>query len=253
MSDVIINAQDHILSITMNRPAKKNALTALMYGAMADAIEMAETDMNVRAILIQGVDGIFTSGNDLADFLAGPSGGLDSPVSRFIFALARSTVPLVAAVDGPAVGIGTTILLHCDCVVAADTTKFMLPFTNLGLVPEAGSSYLLPKIMGHTRASELILSGRAFAAEEAMSYGLINEVCSAGGLAEAASKRLAQFASKPPAAMRKSKALLKFDMPVVLERIRVEMEQFGEALASPEAKEAMQAFMEKRAPDFSKF
>ncbi len=253
MSDVIINAQDHVLSITMNRPAKKNALTPPMYAAMADAIEMAEADMSVRVILLQGVDGIFTAGNDLADFLDKPSSSLDSPVSRFLFALARSTVPLVAAVDGPAVGVGTTILLHCDFVVAADSTTFMLPFTNLGLVPEAGSSYLLPKIMGHTRASELILSGRPFKAGEALSYGLINEVCSAEDLADVVSKKVSQFASKPPAAMRKSKTLLKTDLPEVLDRIRIEMEQFGEALASPEAKEAMQAFMEKRAPDFSTF
>ena len=253
MSDVIITAQNHILSLTMNRPAKKNAITAPMYAAMADAIEMAETDMSVRVIILQGVDGIFTSGNDLADFLGSSERGLDAPVSRFLFALARSTVPIVAAVDGPAVGVGTTMLLHCDSVVAADNAVFMLPFTNLGLLPEAGSSYLLPKIMGHTIASELILTGRTFTSDEAKSYGLINEVCKAADLATIAAKRAKHLASKPPAAMRKAKALLKTDMPVVLDRIRIEMEQFSEALASPEAKEAMSAFMEKRAPGFSKF
>lgn len=253
MPDVNVNFEDHILSITMNRPHKKNALTAPMYATMADAIEMAESDMTVRVIVIQGVDGIFTAGNDLGDFLANPPLGLDAPVSRLLFALARSTVPIVAAVDGPAVGVGTTMLLHCDSVVAADTAVFMLPFTNLGLLPEAGSSYLLPKIMGHTRASELILSGRAFTADEAMSYGLINEVCKSGDLAAKAAKRVALLAGKPPSAMRKAKTLLKTDMPAVLDRIRIEMEQFGEALGSPEAKEAITAFMEKRAPDFSSF
>ena len=253
MSDTIIELKDHILSITMNRPAKKNALTAPMYAAMADAIESAEADMDVRVILFQGVDGIFTSGNDLGDFLANPPRGPESPVSRFLMALARSTVPMVAAVDGPAVGVGTTMLLHCDYVVAADTTTFMMPFTNLGLLPEAGSSYLLPKIMGHARASELILSGRGFSADEALSFGIINEVSTSADLAAAAAKHVGVFAAKPPAPMRKSKALLKDDMPVVLDRIQREMALFGEALGSEEAKEAMSAFMEKRAPDFSRF
>ena len=253
MSDVIIDFQDHILSITMNRPLKKNALTAAMYSTMAEALEMAETDMSVRVIIFQGVDGIFTSGNDLADFLGNPVRGTDTPVSRFLFALARSTVPMIAAVDGPAVGIGTTMLLHCDMVIAADTSLFMMPFTNLGLLPENGSSYLLPKIMGHTKASELILTGRAFTAEEALSYGVINEVCKADELVTITAKWAALLASKPPSAMRKSKALMKTDMPVVIDRIRIEMEQFSEALVSPEAKEALTAFMEKRKPDFSRF
>ena len=250
---IIIDFQDHILSITMNRPLKKNALTAAMYSTMAEALEMAETDMSVRVIIFQGVDGIFTSGNDLADFLGNPVRGTDTPVSRFLFALARSTVPMIAAVDGPAVGIGTTMLLHCDMVIAADTSLFMMPFTNLGLLPENGSSYLLPKIMGHTKASELILTGRAFTAEEALSYGVINEVCKADELVTITAKWAALLASKPPSAMRKSKALMKTDMPVVIDRIRIEMEQFSEALVSPEAKEALTAFMEKRPPDFSKF
>lgn len=253
MADIITDISDHILTITMNRPEKKNALTADMYALMADAIVKAENDMTVRVIIIQGVEGIFTAGNDLADFLNNPPRDSDAPVFRFIFALARSTVPIIAAVDGPAVGIGTTILPHCDFVVAADTTTFIMPFTSLGLVPENGSSYLMPKIMGHMRASELILSGRPFTAEDAKSYGLVSEVCKSEDLADIASKQAALFASKPPASMRKSKALLKSDMDVVVKHIEKESVQFSQALTSPEAIEALSAFMEKRKPDFSRF
>jgi enoyl-CoA hydratase/carnithine racemase len=251
---VIIAQEGRILRITLNQPKRKNALTLAMYTAMANALVEAEGDSTVRVVLISGAGGSFTSGNDLMDFMKSPPTGEDSPVARFLTALASFTKPVVAAVAGPAIGVGTTMLLHCDFVLADGTAMFRLPFVNLALVPEAGSSLLLPGLVGHRVASELMLLGDAFDASAATSYGIVNRVVAADELDAEAMKIAGRLAAQPPAALRKTKALLK--QPVagaVREAMQREGAIFRERLASPEAMEAMQAFMAKRAPDFSRF
>lgn len=253
MIDLIIIEKDTgVLRLRMNRADKKNALTRDMYSAMAYAIETAEHDPEVRVILFEGTAGCFCAGNDLKDFQEQPPRDKAAPVYRFITALARSTVPMVAAVDGVAVGIGTTMLLHCDLVYATDRTRFQLPFVNLGLLPEAGSTYLLPKLVGAARAAELLMTGRPFKTQEALELGIINGICAPEELTDQALQSAREFAEKPPQSLRKIKKLLKSDSGKVEDRIQWEILEFSEQLDSAECKEALQAFQEKRKPDFTK-
>ena len=254
MDQIQTERTDGILRIGFNRPEKKNALTAGMYAALADAIEAGVADASVRVILFHGKPEVYTSGNDLADFLANPPTGMDAPVFRFLGAISRCDKPVVAAVAGAAVGIGTTMLLHCDLVYAEPAAKFALPFVNLGLVPEAGSSLLLPMLTGHQRAARLLMLGEPFDAALAREVGFVTEVVPAEGLMAHALAAAAKLAAKPPGALRQTKALMKApNAAAVAKAIADEAVIFGRCLASPEAKEAFSAFLEKRKPDFSKF
>ena len=245
---------DGVATIEIARPEKKNALTVEMYQAMADAITDATDDAAVRALLITGQPGIFTSGNDLEDFMSRPRGGEDSPVFQFMRALVDCDKPVVAAVTGAAIGIGTTMLLHCDFVYVADDARLAMPFAGLGLVPEFASSLLVPQLMGHRRAAEKLLLGDPFTAETAVECGIANAVLPAGEVMAHARRVAECFNALPPGAVRESKRLLRAPLrDAVLAQIRTEGEAFGRRLTSPEAREAFQAFFEKRRPDFSRF
>jgi enoyl-CoA hydratase/carnithine racemase len=252
---ILTNQEGPVLRLQINRPEKKNALTLEMYGQMTSALEAADRDPTVRVILIHGSGDSFTSGNDLQDFVQAPPVGDDSPVGRFITAISQARKPLVAAVSGVAVGIGTTMLLHCDFVYAAENTRFQAPFVNLALLPEAGSSLLLPMQIGHLRAAELLMLGEPFAAAKALQYGLVTEVAADGAAALAAAQAVAaKLAAKPPAALHLTKLLLKGPhAKQVAAQVTDETRYFVEQVRSPEAAEAFQAFFEKRAPNFTQF
>ena len=254
MGDLISkDVANRILTLTINRPEKKNALTASMYATLADAITSADKDVKVRTILVTGTADSFTAGNDLMDFLENPPVSSSSPVFRFMHAIAGAKKPVVAAVNGLARGIGTTMLLHCDIVYAAESARFQLPFVNLGLVPELGSSLILPTLAGRTRAAEMLMFGDPFCAKKALDIGLINTVCSADDLLLTARGGAEKLASKPPAALRETKALLNMNVETIRARIDHEAKVFGERLNSPEVKESIAAFYEKRTPDFTTF
>lgn len=241
-----------VLHLALARPEKKNALTRAMYSALADALTEASGDAQVRAVVLSGDGGSFTAGNDLFDFMQDPPRDETSPVFRFLDAAVRFPKPLIAAVDGVAIGIGTTLLLHCDLAYASPEARFKMPFTDLGLVPEAGSSLLVPRLAGAARAAELLLMGEMFSAETAREIGLVNAVVA--NATQHALERAQALALKPPEAIRQSKALLRAPLQDrVLETIREEAALFIERLQSEEAQEAFTAFMEKRAPDFSRF
>ena len=250
---VVTETAGGVLTLRFNRPDKKNALTAAMYGAAAAVLRAAEADATVRAAVITGSGDSFTAGNDLKDFLENPPTGPDASVFQFMGALASFSKPVIAAVNGVAVGIGTTLLLHCDLAYAVTSAKFQLPFVNIAIVPEFASSLLLPRLVGAARAAELLLLGEAFAAERALTLGLINGVVAPAELMPLVATKAATLAAKPPAALRAAKALLRGDHPEIAARIAAENKVVGECLASPEFKEAATAFFEKRAPDFSKF
>ena len=253
MSDkVIYRAGRGVAEVRMNRPEKKNAILGEMYAAMADALLAAEADASVRAIIIGGEGGAFTAGNDLTDFLNRPKSDEEPPVRRFMLALSRAEKPVVAAVDGLAIGIGTTLLLHCDLVVASTRSRFQTPFVNLGLVPEFASSWLLPARIGPQRAAELLLLADSLDAATAQAFGLVNRVVEPAGLDAAALDFARRLAAKPPEALRQSKRLMRADPDSVLRRMTEENEVFSRQLGSPEAREALTAFLEKRAPDFGK-
>jgi enoyl-CoA hydratase/carnithine racemase len=246
--------QDGILTVRINRPEKKNALNAAMYGALADALQRADREPAIRVTLLCGCHDCFTSGNDIADFIASPPTSQNIPVLRFLNAITVAEKPVIAAVSGSAVGIGTTLLLHCDLIYAAETAIFQLPFVNLGLCPEAGSSLLLPLLMGHQRASELLLLGEVFSAAKAEQVGIITKIVPQDELLPLAQAKARQLAAQPAASVRLTKALLKRgNSQQLMETIQVELTRFLERLTSPEAREALQAFMERRKPDFSKF
>ncbi|MGH8461030.1 MAG: enoyl-CoA hydratase [Stenotrophobium sp.] len=254
MSHVTREIKDGILHIRFNRPEKKNALTAVMYQATADALTHAATDPAVRVVLLSGTKDCFSSGNDLQDFLQNPPLDPNAPVAQFMRAVATLPKPLVASVNGFAIGVGTTMLLHCDLVYAGTGARFQLPFVNIGICPELASSYLLPRIMGNPRAAELVLLGEAFNAEKALAYGVINEILPDDECEARALNRAQRLAAQPPEAMRTAKALLRgWDQKTVLEAIAHEASFFMPMLGKGEAREAMTAFMEKRKPDFSKF
>jgi enoyl-CoA hydratase/carnithine racemase len=253
--EILTDRDGPVLRLQINRPEKKNALTLDMYVQMTAALEAADRDPAVRVILIHGGADSFTSGNDLQDFVQAPPVGDDSPVGKFITAISQARKPLVAAVAGAAVGIGTTMLLHCDFVYAAENTRFQLPFVNLALLPEAGSSLLLPMRVGHLRAAELLMLGEPFAAAKALQCGLVTEVSAdAPAALKAAQATAAKLAAKPPAALHLTKLLLKGPHAKQLAaQVADETRYFEEQVRSPEAAEAFHAFFEKRAPNFAQF
>jgi enoyl-CoA hydratase/carnithine racemase len=229
-----------------------------MYQAMADALHAARAEATVRAVLITGQPGIFTSGNDIEDFMSRPPGGgsdgRDSPVFQFMRALIECDKPVVAAVTGAAIGIGTTMLLHCDFAYVSDEARLAMPFVGLGLVPEFASSLLLPQLMGQARAAEKLLLGDPFTGADAVEYGLANAVLPAGEVVNHARRVAERFNGLPPGAVRDAKKLLRGPQTeAILKTIRSEGELFAARLRSPEAMEAFQAFFQKRRPDFSKF
>lgn len=242
-----------ILTLTMARPDKKNALTNAMYGALADAIQGAETDPAVRVVLIRGEGEMFTAGNDLGEFAAIATGSVQGErhVSRFLQSLAQSSRPLVAAVQGRAVGVGTTMLLHCDLVVLADNALLTTPFVNLALVPEAASSLLMPLRIGYARAFEMFALGEPVDAASALAWGIANRVVPLARL-DAETKALAlRLAKQPAGALSTTKRLMR-NPEVLMAQILAESERFAERLKTMEAREAFTAFAERRPPDFSK-
>jgi enoyl-CoA hydratase/carnithine racemase len=254
MSHVRVEAQDRVLRIELARPEKKNALSPDMYAALAAAFEAADADADVRVVLIHGTSGCFTSGNDVRDFLELERAPGASPASGFLRAIAAAQKPVVAAVGGPAVGVGTTMLLHFDLIFAAPNARFQLPFVPLGLLPEAASSLLLPMVAGYQRAAELLLLGQPFTAQKALAAGIVTEIVPEAELLDHARTAALALAALPPASVRMTKALMKRALaPAVRERMQEELTLFGERLKSPEAKEALGAFLEKRKPDFSRF
>jgi enoyl-CoA hydratase/carnithine racemase len=249
---------DGVATIEIARPEKKNALTVAMYQAMAEALNAAREDAAVRAVLITGQPGIFTSGNDVEDFLTRPPGqgsdSMESPVFRFMRALLDCDKPVVAAVTGAAIGIGTTMLLHCDFVYVSDEARLAMPFVALGLVPEYASSLLVPQLMGHRRAAEKLLLGDPFTPEQAVECGIANAVLPAAEVVAHARRVALRFNALPPGAVREAKQLMRApERERLLQTIRTEGEIFGRRLRSPEAMEAFQAFLQKRKPDFSRF
>lgn len=252
--DISTNKANGIFTIEFNRPEKKNAITAAMYQSMADGLIQAGADNDVRVILFCGKPEIFTAGNDLEDFLKNPPNNNDSPVYQFMAALSRTTKPVVAAVSGAAVGIGTTLLLHCDLVYAADNAKFSMPFSQLGLCPEFSSSLLLPQLAGYQRAAEKLMLGEPFLADEALAMGLVSKVLPLADLLSFASAQAAKLAALPASSIRATKRLMKAGHTAAVEAKMIEeSKQFGEMLTAPEAKEAFTAFFQKRKPDFTKF
>jgi enoyl-CoA hydratase/carnithine racemase len=253
MSDILVHAESGVMTLTLNRLARKNSLTADMYAALADAIERARDDDSVRVLLLQGHETVFCAGNDIGDFLNAPPSGQDAPGLRFLRAIATFPKPLLAAVCGPAVGIGTTMLFHCDLVYAGDNAAFSLPFVNLGLCPEAAASLLVPQMLGYHRAAEALMLGEPFMAEAAQEVGLVNRVLPPTEANGYASTQARKLAAKPITSLVETKRLMKGgQQQAVLQRMEEEAASFGRMLTAPAAKEAFTAFMEKRRPDFSK-
>jgi len=251
---ILVETKDRVTRIELNRPEKKNALTLEMYAAMAKALAEADADARVRAVLIHGQPACFCSGNDVKDFLELERAPGASPASGFLRAISTARKPLVAAVGGPAVGVGTTMLLHCDLVYAATNARLQLPFVPLGLLPEAASSLLLPAMAGYRRAAEMLLLGAPFGAEKALAAGIVTEIVPEAELLERARQAALALAALPPESVRMTKELMKRGLArEVQERMTEELQLFGERLRSPEAKEALRAFLEKRKPDFSRF
>ena len=252
-SDILIHHEAGVCTLTFHRVDKKNAFTQAMYSQLAQALTDAAADAATRVVLLQGDATVFSAGNDIGDFLNHPPRNEEAPVFRFLRALASFPKPLVAAVCGPAVGIGTTMLLHCDLVYAGDNAAFALPFVNLGLCPEAGSSLLLAQTMGYHRAAEALLLGEPFFAEAALEVGLVNRVLpptECNGVAQAQAKKLA---AKPLSSLIETKRLMKkHQLPQIAAVMAEEGASFGRMLREPAAREAFGAFMEKRHPDFSK-
>jgi enoyl-CoA hydratase/carnithine racemase len=247
-----------VATIEIARPEKKNALTVAMYQAMADALNAAQADPAVRAVLITGQPGIFTSGNDIEDFMSRPPGSgsnsAESPVFQFMRALVGIDKPVVAAVTGAAIGIGTTMLLHCDLVYVSDEARLAMPFVSLGLVPEFASSLIVPRLLGNVKAAEKLLLGDPFSPEDAVDARIANAVLPAGEVVNHARRIAERFNGLPPGAVRETKKLLRrTSADEILKTIAIEGELFGARLRSPEAMEAFQAFFQKRKPDFSKF
>jgi enoyl-CoA hydratase/carnithine racemase len=254
MSHIRSAVRERIAHVELARLDKKNALTADMYAGLADAIGAADKDPQVRVVLLHGAPDCFCAGNDVGDFLKRPPLVEGSPSARFFAAMQELRKPMVAAVGGPAVGIGTTMLLHCDVVYAASDARFQLPFVPLGITPEFGSTYILPLLAGYQRAAELLLLGRPFTAQKAYEIGLVSQVVEKENLMEKAREAAAALAALPPQSVQLTKQLMKKrHAQLVRETIAEEVKVFGERLGSAEAKEAMSAFLEKRKPDFSRF
>ncbi|MBR2537174.1 MAG: crotonase/enoyl-CoA hydratase family protein [Hyphomicrobium sp.] len=252
-SDIAIERNNRVQTLRLSRPEKKNALTRAMYAALCDAIEAGDADTAVAAHVIAGSGGTFTAGNDIGDFLAaGPgAGSKNTEVLRFIRLLPLIKKPVIAAVDGIAIGIGTTLLFHCDLVYATPASTFATPFLDLGLVPEAGSSLLMPRLMGYQRAFEMLLLGDPFSAERAHAAGFVNAIVPADALESTAVKAAQRLAAKPPEALALARRMLRGNASDISQRVDEEAAAFVARLSSPEAREAFQAFIEKRPPRFS--
>lgn len=255
MSDILQSQTGGVLALTLNRPAKKNAITNAMYGVLADALAQAAAAQAIRCVTITGAGGVFTSGNDLTDFAAVAAGGLDRAtmnVFRFLDALADFDKPLIAGVPGLAIGIGTTMLLHCDLVFLAESATLATPFADLALVPEAGSSLLLQHRIGYVRAFAMFAMGETIDAATAATWGLANKVVSSSALDEHVAAAARALSAKPPGAITATKRLMR-DAEALKSVIADESAVFGERLKSPEALEAFTAFAQRRAPDYGKF
>ncbi|MCL4182729.1 MAG: enoyl-CoA hydratase [Burkholderiaceae bacterium] len=251
---MLVESSGGVLRIELRRPEKKNALTAGMYGALTQALETADRTAAIRVVLLHGQPDVFTSGNDLNDFLQDPAVDDDHVAYRFVRAISTTAKPIVAAVNGACVGVGATLLLHCDLVYAGEGASFALPFVNLGLCPEAGSSLLFPLAAGHARAAELLLLGKPFGAAKAAACGMVSEVLADADVLRHAQERARELAAKPPAAVRLTKALMRRSLVAqIRDAIREESREFQQRLGSPEAKESFSAFLEKRKPDYSRF
>ena len=255
MGHIKTELQDNVLRICIDRPEKKNALTVAMYTAMAEAVEQGEANPDVRVILLHGNGDSFTAGNDLQDFMANPWQGQDVPPAvRFMLAVAHAKKPVIVAIQGSTVGIGVTVLLHCDLVYAADNAKLVVPFVNLGIIPEAGSTLMVPALMGHQRAAELFMLGTPITAQRAYELGLVNAVVTPEKLMQTAMAAAQALAEKPAAAIRATKELMKKPRADEVERvIQEELQVLAERLTSPECREALMAFLQKRKPDFKQF
>ncbi len=251
--EVLVHADAGVMTITLNRLERKNSITAAMYATLADALASAQDDAAVRVVVIQGHETVFSAGNDIGDFLNQPPAGAESPVFRFLRGIAAFPKPLIAAVCGPAVGIGTTLLFHCDLVYAGDNAAFSMPFVNLGLCPEAASSLLVPQMLGYHRAAEALLLGEPFMAEAALEVGLANRVLPPTEANAYAQQQARKLAAKPLTSLVETKRLMKKGQTqAVLQQMQDEGASFGRMLREPAAREAFTAFMEKRKPDFSK-
>ncbi len=252
MTDVLRTVRDGVLELMLDRPAKKNALTFAMYGALADALREAQADSSVGAVLLGARGDAFCAGNDIADFLAGIPDLATAPPTRFVRTLIENDKPIVAAVNGAAVGVGATMLLHCDLVLASEKATLSMPFVSLGLVPEAASSAILPQRVGHAVASEMLLLGSSIDARRALELGLVNRIVPEAELVPTALRLASELAAKPPDALRIARGLLHRDRGAVLARADEEAKLFAERLGSFEAREAFTAFLEKRKPVFRK-
>lgn len=255
--EIQTNIENGVLTINFNRPEKKNAITSAMYQSMADALRAADTDTAVRAILFTGKPEIFTAGNDLEDFMKNAAMLATSdapPVYQFMHALNDATKPVIAAVSGAAVGIGTTLLMHCDMVYLAENAKLSMPFTQLGLCPEFASSLVFQQIVGYQRAAEKLMLGEPFSAQEALEMGFANKVLPLEELLPYAQKQAAKLVALPAASIRLTKRLMRGDRAeLVRGKMNEENAHFAAMLNAPEAKEAFMAFFQKRKPDFSQF
>lgn len=253
MSDIITERSGSILRVTVNRPAKKNAMTSAMYIALADAFNLAAKDDEIRVVIWDAAGDSFSAGNDVEDFLNNPPGPGESPQAAIGNALLNLDKPLIAVVKGNAVGGGTTLLTHCDFVYAGESAKFQVPFVNLGLVPEFGSSWSLPARSGYLRAAELFMLGQPFKAELAAEIGLVTQVVPDAELSVTATKTAERLAAKPIGALRAIKKLLKSSQREQIEQaIKLEVEEFSTRVRSAEVREVFTAFLEKRPPDFTK-
>lgn len=253
MSDILTHTENGVATITFNRVEKKNSFTAAMYAQMAQFLAQAAQDDAVRVVVFQGHPTVFSAGNDIADFLHNPPATPEAPVFQFLQQISTFPKPVVAAVAGPAVGIGTTLLFHCDLVYAGDNAAFAMPFVNLGLCPEAASSLLAPRLMGHARAAEALLLGEPFLAEAALEMGLVNRVVPPTEVNALAQRQAVKLAGKPLSSLVETKRFLKQTLANEVQvRMAEEATSFGRMLREPAAKEAFTAFMEKRTPDFSK-
>ena len=252
MSDILIENSEGVTTITLNRLARKNAITASMYADLAQAVIAAGADTACRVLLFQGHETIFSAGNDIEDFLNNPPATEEASVFAFLRAISTCEKPVMAAVCGPAVGIGATLLLHCDLVYAGDNAAFSMPFVNLGLVPEAASSLLVPQLMGYHRAAEVLLMGEPFMAEAALEVGFVNRVVAPTETNTYARTQALKLAKKPLTSLIATKRLLKAPTQAQVQQVMVaESKLFGPMLQGPAAREAFGAFVEKRRPDFS--
>ena len=253
-TDVLVSCSGRVLRIQLNRPERKNALTGAMYDAMREAIVASTDDPDIRVLFIHGTPGCFTAGNDLTEFQDLDRMLRERPAIKFLDAISTAVKPIVIAVAGAAVGIGTTMLLHADLAYAAESTRFQMPFASLGLCPEGSSSMALERMAGHVRAAELLMLGEPFDATLAKSIGLVNAVLPDAELMSYVEGRVAKLAAQPAAAIRATtEKMRRWSASRVAEVLSAESEMFGKRLASPEFAEAAKAFFEKRKPDFSRF